>query len=151
MTLHYNRTGQREKRRSLRHNATEAERRLWFHLRGKQLGVKFRRQYSVDGFVVDLYAPRCKLAVEVDGNSHFTDHGAAYDRERTNCLATFGVEVIRFTNTEILEHINAVVDQIADAVRRESNLPWPLLAKEGKASTSASTCAIPPPRASRDR
>jgi len=123
MTLHYNRSGQRAKRRTLRNNATEAERRLWSHLRGKQLGVKFRRQYSVDGFVVDFYAASCKLAVEVDGDSHFAGQGAAYDRERTNCLARFGIQVIRFTNPEILQHIRAVVDHIAAAVQRRSQPP----------------------------
>ncbi len=107
----------------MRNNATDAERRLWFHLRGKQLGAKFRRQYSVDGFVVDFYAPRCKLAVEVDGDSHFTDNGPTYDRERTNCLAKFGIEVIRFTNTEVLEHLNEVVDHIEAAVQRRSQPP----------------------------
>lgn len=81
MTLHYNRTSQREKRRALRNNATEAERRLWWRLQGKQLGVKFRRQYSVDAFVVDFYSPRCKLAIEVEVThtsltraSHLTPH-----------------------------------------------------------------------------
>ena len=57
MTLHYNQTSQREKRRVLRNDPTEAERRLWYRLQGKQLGVKFRRQYSVDKFVVDFYSP----------------------------------------------------------------------------------------------
>jgi very-short-patch-repair endonuclease len=107
----------------LRNNATEAERTLWWHLRGKQLGVKFRRQYSVDAFVVDFYAPGCKLAVEVDGDSHFTDHGLAHDRERTSCLAKFAIEVIRFTNAEIFEHIDAVVDKIGAAVQRRSQPP----------------------------
>ncbi|HXQ21300.1 MAG TPA: endonuclease domain-containing protein [Candidatus Acidoferrales bacterium] len=118
MTLHYNRTSQREQRRTLRNNPTEAERRLWWRLRGSQLGVKFRRQYGVDAFVVDFYAPRCKLAIEVDGDSHFSAHGLAYDCERTNCLAKFGIEVIRFTNKEIFEQIEAVVAAIVAAVRR---------------------------------
>ncbi len=123
MTLHYNRVSQREKRRTLRHNATAAERTLWARLRGQQLGVKFRRQYSIDAFVVDFYAPSCKLAVEVDGDSHFTDQGLAYDRERSSCLAKFGIEVIRITNAEIFEHINAVVDKVVTAVQRRANLP----------------------------
>src|SRR5262249_20881899 len=118
MTFHYNRIGQREHRRSLRNNATEAERRLWFHLRGKQLGVKFRRQYSIDGFVVDFYAPSCKLAVEVDGDSHFTGNSPAYDRKRTSCLARFGIEVIRFTNTEVIAQLSARVEEIVQATQR---------------------------------
>jgi very-short-patch-repair endonuclease len=73
--------------------------------------------------VVDFYAPRCKLAVEVDGDSHFTDHGPASDRERTNCLGQFGIEVIRFTNAEVHEQLDAVANQIAIAVQRRSQPP----------------------------
>jgi len=126
MTLHYNRTGQHEKRRAFRHNATEAERTLWQHLRGQQLGVKFRRQYSVDAFVVDFCAPSSKFAVEVDGDSHFSTHGLAYDRERSGCLAKFGIEVIRFTNAEIFEQIDAIVDKMAVQRRSQPPLapPW---------------------------
>jgi very-short-patch-repair endonuclease len=122
MTLHYNRASQREKRRALRNNATEAERRLWWRLQGKQLGVKFRRQYSVDAFVVDFYSPSCTLAIEVDGDSHFTDHGIAYDTERTSYLAQFGIALIRFTNAEVLENLDAVVERI-EAVVQQRNQP----------------------------
>ncbi len=118
MTLHYNQTGQREKRRTLRNNATDAERILWSRLRGKQLGVKFRRQYGVDAFVVDFYSPSCKLAIEVDGGSHLISDGVAYDSERTSSLAKFGIAVIRFTNAEIFENIEGVLERIEAVVRQ---------------------------------
>lgn len=72
MTLHFNRQSERDKRRALRSDASAAEKKLWQRLRAGQLGAKFRRQYSVDAYVLDFYAPRSKLAVEVDGDSHFT-------------------------------------------------------------------------------
>jgi len=122
MTFHFNRSGERQKRRMLRNNATEAERKLWWSLRSKQIGAKFRRQYSVDSYVLDFYAPSCKLAVEIDGDSHFSPQGLQYDQERTAHLASFGIEVIRFTNTQVFENIEAVVESIAQAVRR-TNLP----------------------------
>ena len=118
MTLHYNRATEREKRRSLRNDASEAERKLWRYIRSKQVGVKFRRQYSVDAYVIDFYAPCCKLAVEIDGDPHFTPQGVQHDRERTAHLARFGIEVIRFTNSEVFENIEAVVEAITQAVGR---------------------------------
>ena len=123
MTLHYTQTRQRERRRTLRSKATAAERRLWLRLQRKQLGAKFRRQYSVDAFVVDFYAPSCKLAIEVDGDSHFSSEGIAYDSERTSYLGKFVIAVIRFTNAEIFENLNAAVERIAAAVRQRSQPP----------------------------
>ena len=81
MTLHFNRGSQRAKRKALRRNASDAEQRLWQHLRGKQLGTRFRRQYSVDVYVLDFYGPRSKLAIEVDGDSHFTAAAIRDDHE----------------------------------------------------------------------
>lgn len=73
MTIHCNKTSEKNKRRQLRNNATEAEKRLWQHLKGRQLdGFKFRRQHSIDSYVVDFYCPQVKLAVEIDGESHFS-------------------------------------------------------------------------------
>ncbi len=103
-----------------------AEHRLWQRLRGQQLGTKFRRQYSVDAYVLDFYAPRSKLAIEVDGDSHFTAAAIRYDHERTNYLKGFGIEVVRFTNLDIAENIEGVLSIIAAAVkRRTSTSPLP--------------------------
>jgi very-short-patch-repair endonuclease len=128
MTLHYNKVSQRHKRRALRNNATAAERRLWRHLQRKQLGAKFRRQYGVDAFVVDFYSPSCKLAIEVDGDSHSTADGIAADTERTSHLARFGISVVRFTNAEITDDLDGVLQRIAAIVqlRRQPPLapPW---------------------------
>jgi very-short-patch-repair endonuclease len=112
LTLHFNRGSQREKRKALRRNATDAEQTLWQHLRGKQLGMKFRRQYSVDAYGLDFYAPRSKLAIEVDGDSHFSAAAMAYDQGRTADLQRFGIEVLRFTNVEIRENLDGVLTRI---------------------------------------
>lgn len=118
LTLHFNRGSQRDKRKALRQNASDAEQRLWRHLRGKQIGTKFRRQYSVDAYVLDFYAPRAKLAIEVDGDSHFTGAAIQYDHERTTHLNRFGIEVLRFTNLDIVENIEGVLTTIEAAVKR---------------------------------
>ncbi len=122
MTRHYNRLRERDKRKSLRSAATAAEKKLWQHLKAKQSGAKFRRQYSVDAYVLDFYAPYPKLAIEIDGDSHFTPEAIAYDRERTAYLEAFGIEVMRFTNLEIVENIEGVLEKIAAAVKRKGKV-----------------------------
>ena len=132
MTQHFNRRNECAKRKALRRNATEAEQRLWQHLRGNQLGVKFRRQYSVNAYVIDFYAPRVRLAVEVDGDSHFRSASAAYDQGRTRHLNRFGIKVVRFTNADIFENMGGVLDAIEEALkRRTSTSPWPPPSKGG--------------------
>jgi very-short-patch-repair endonuclease len=118
MTLHFNQHREITKRRGLRKNATDAEHRLWSRLRGQQLGVKFRRQYSVDVYVLDFYAPGAKLAIEVDGASHFTPAGEDHDRARTEHLSRFGIKVVRVTNVDVLENLDGVVEAIMQALRR---------------------------------
>jgi very-short-patch-repair endonuclease len=122
LTQHFNPDSEREKRKALRNNATDAEQRLWQQLRGKQLDAKFRRQYSVDAYVVDFYAPQVKLAVEVDDDSHFTPEVIEYDRERTKYLAGFGIDVLRFTNLDVLENIEGVLLTIDEAARLRDRL-----------------------------
>jgi very-short-patch-repair endonuclease len=132
LTQHFNRRTERAKRMALRAHATAGEQRLWQHLRSKQLGGTFRRQYSVDAYVLDFYAPRPKLAVEVDGDSHFRPAATVYDEERTRHLNRFGIEVVRFTNAEIAEHIEAVLAAIGEALkRRPTTSPSPPPSKGG--------------------
>ena len=74
MTLLFNKSSEKNKRKRLRNNATIAEKILWEELKGsKLLGYKFRRQYGVGPFVVDFYCPRLKLAIEVDGSYHLRE------------------------------------------------------------------------------
>lgn len=70
MTILYNKHQQKETRRLLRRNATQAEQILWERLRNSQLGVKFRRQYGIGHYIADFCCPRKKLVVEVDGGIH---------------------------------------------------------------------------------
>jgi len=118
LTQHFNQSRERAKRTALRRNATAAEQQLWQHLRRRQLGNKFRRQYSVDAYVLDFYAPRAKLAIEVDGDSHFKPQALDYDDQRTVHLNRFGIEVLRFTNRDIFDNIEGVLDIVAAAVKR---------------------------------
>jgi very-short-patch-repair endonuclease len=71
---------------------TEPEIILWSRLKNRQmLGYKFRRQVSVGPFVIDFYCPEKKLAIEVDGGSHFVEEAEAYDGERQSVIEQFGI------------------------------------------------------------
>ena len=103
MTKLYNRTSEKAKRQQLRRNMTKAEFLLWQKLKGKQLeGVKFRSQYGVGQFVVDFYCTELKLAIEIDGESHFQDGAQEYDQERQAFIESVGIRFLRFTNKILL-------------------------------------------------
>ena len=105
--------------RNLRGGQTDAEARLWRHLRDRRLGgYKFRRQHRVGAFVGDLVCTEAKLIVEVDGGQHA--ERAAEDQCRTKTLETFGYRVIRFWNSEVLEHTDDVLRQILSALCEDS-------------------------------
>ena len=84
MTKHFNKKSEQEKRRLLRNNMTYCEKIIWLHLRKRQLGYRFLRQYSVDHFVIDFYCPELKLAVEIDGDVHEIPKQKNYDKARQN-------------------------------------------------------------------
>ncbi len=74
MRKKFNFKTQKPVRQQLRNQITRAEKTLWYHLRGRNLwGYKFRRQQGVGPYIVDFYCPAAKLAVEVDGDSHYQD------------------------------------------------------------------------------
>jgi len=105
------------RRRELRRAATDAEQVLWRLLR-RFAGVKFRRQHPIGRYILDFYCADHGLAVELDGGQHFTDEGRAHDESRTEYLATRGVRVLRFTNRELFEEREGVLEAIRQAVGR---------------------------------
>ena len=118
MTKIYNKNSEKEKRRQLRQNITKAEKIIWEKIRNKQIeDCKFRRQYSVDKFVIDFYSPILKLAIEIDGESHFNEGAAEYDRERQNSIESLGIKFIRVTNNDVYENLDGVLESIALKVR----------------------------------
>jgi very-short-patch-repair endonuclease len=117
MTQLYNKTSERDKRRALRNNMPPAEKLIWDRLRGRQVeGCKFRRQYSIGAFVVDFYMPELKLAIEIDGDSHVGDDAQAYDSERQSLLESKGTRFLRFTNQQVYEELDAVIEAIKRVV-----------------------------------
>ena len=102
----------------LRAQPTEAERRLWFRLRAKQLGVRFTRQFQIGDYVVDLVCRSAKLVIEVDGGQH-ADNAA--DEVRTRMIEAHGYRVIRFWNNDVLSNTDGVLIQIAEALAIATN------------------------------
>lgn len=121
MTKHYNKKSEKEKRRVLRKGMTFCEKIMWIHLRRKQLGVRFLRQYSVDQFVIDFYSPEIKFAIELDGNVHEKPKQKEYDIKRQEFLESFGITFLRITNDELMGNSNMVFDRIEKAIK-ELNL-----------------------------
>jgi len=107
-----------ERRRALRQNSTPAEWTLWWYLRNRKLdGYKFRRQHHVDRYILDFYCSELSLAVEVDGDSHFTEAGLAYDCIRSKFLQQQGIKVLRFTNQEVGGDLGRVLSKITAALK----------------------------------
>ncbi|MCA2726170.1 MAG: endonuclease domain-containing protein [Microcystis sp. M048S1] len=97
--------------KELRKNMTLAEKKLWYSYL-KNFKFKVLRQRPIDHFIVDFYCPSLKLVIEIDGDTHFTDEGKAYDKERTARLESYGLKVIRFTNSQVLRNFDAVCEQL---------------------------------------
>ena len=89
----------KERRKELRRSLTPAEAKLWTFLNKKQLnGRKFRRQHSINNYIVDFYCPSEKLIIELEGAIHLDFAQQNYDNERTRNLEELGFMVIRFEN-----------------------------------------------------
>jgi len=91
---------------------TDAESALWEQLRGKKLGFKFRRQHPLGIFVADFYCHELHLVIEVDGDIHLKKEQSDWDDQRTANLNMMQIEVIRFTNEEVLCQIHIVLTSI---------------------------------------
>lgn len=101
--------------RNNRKNPTEAEDALWQALRNKKIGYKFRRQHSIGDFIVDFACLEKHLTIEVDGGYHNDKEQAEYDQYRTSILNDLGYTELRFTNDEVLHHL----DNVLDSIKRE--------------------------------
>ncbi len=117
--------------RALRSNMTDAEQKLWFHLRRKQIGnVQFYRQRPIGEYVVDFLAPAVKLVIEIDGSQHNESDALLRDEKRTGFLASQGLNVLRFDNLQVLQQIEAVLEMIHRYINDRKSLPASLFQRE---------------------
>ena len=106
--------------RSLRQNDVPAEALLWKALRNRALeGFKFRRQHIIEPYVLDFACVACRLAVELDGETHVSSK--IRDAKRDQFLEARGWKVLRFWNPEIYEDLETVKETIYEACARRSN------------------------------
>jgi very-short-patch-repair endonuclease len=113
-----------ERCRNLRKNQTEAERKLWRILRNRQLaGVKFRRQFSVNRYILDFYSPEYRLGIEADGGQHYEDKGRKCDELRTRELSKLGVQILRFSDRDILKNVEGIYEIIQESIEKKKNSP----------------------------
>ena len=114
--------------RDLRQTPTDAEQKLWFHLRGGRLnGLKFRRQHPMPPYIVDFFCEAEKLVVELDG----AQHDEVVDQVRTKFLESRGLMVLRYWDNEVLQKTDAVLEAILGAVGNRTLTPTPLPEGEG--------------------
>ena len=100
-----------QRAKQLRTTPTDAENALWTQLRAKRLcGFKFRRQFPINGYVVDFVCLECKLVIEVDGSQH--GDALDCDAKRTTVLRKNGFRVLRFWNNEVLQQLDSVLAEI---------------------------------------
>ena len=133
--------------RDNRKNETEAEDLLWQNVRNNKLNIKVRRQHAIEGFIADFALTEIKLVIEIDGNYHNEEEQQEYDKARTRYLKEFGFDIIRFTNTEILQHTQSVVETIKKEIqsRRTSKhavAAVPPLLREEKGSGDEATLRV---------
>ncbi|MFT3937106.1 MAG: endonuclease domain-containing protein [Chitinophagaceae bacterium] len=112
--------------KELRNNPTPAEDILWMHLRTKPFGYKFRRQHPAGNYIVDFYSHALKLAIEADGSIHNDPEVMQADIERQKNLEAHGIQFIRFTNEEIIHHLDKVIEEISVVIMKVTPHPQPL-------------------------
>ncbi|OGY57472.1 MAG: hypothetical protein A3H67_02360 [Candidatus Buchananbacteria bacterium RIFCSPLOWO2_02_FULL_46_11b] len=94
-------------------NYVPVEALVWSIMKKKQLkGYKFRRQYGAGKYVIDFYCPKLKLAVEIDGQTHSDQMARIYDCERQKYIESLGIKFLRFSNYEVYENLDAVIEKI---------------------------------------
>jgi very-short-patch-repair endonuclease len=104
---------QKRRRRSLRRRMTAAEQTLWSKLRSRRLATyKFQRQTSIDQYVVDFYCAEKKLIIELDGDVHDFKQQKIHDKNRQSFLESRGFRVLRFTNDDVKESMEGVLEKI---------------------------------------
>jgi very-short-patch-repair endonuclease len=103
-----------QRAKELRRKMTPAEKILWEELRANKLGVHFRRQQVIQGFIVDFYCHKTGLVVEVDGDIH--DLQNEEDERREKVLSAMGLRIVRFRNDEVVKSLSAVVGKIVEGI-----------------------------------
>lgn len=119
----FNKPEQKIIRQKLRNELSSVELKLWYYIRNRQVkGFKFRRQYGIDNIIVDFYCTELKLVLEVDGESHYRSQvEMGRDVKRDLFLKTLNIDTLRFTNLDIVENLEGVMEKLYKFVELKSN------------------------------
>ena len=109
---------------------SDAEKKLWYHLRGRRMdGHRFRRQVPIGSYIADFVCLSARQIVEVDGGQHNEEANEALDARRTELLEAHGYRVVRFWNSAVLTEIDSVTETIFNALNsggcQRSSTPSP--------------------------
>ena len=96
----------------LRKKMTEAEKIVWERLCKNQLRVRIRRQHPIYKYIADYYCHELKLVIEIDGGIHLSKENRQYDISRDITLNEFGIQIIRFTNDQVINDIDQIIEEI---------------------------------------
>jgi len=114
--IEYNRN-LKENSRKLRNNSTEYERILWSRLKSKQIkSCQFYRQKIIGNYIADFYCAKANLVIELDGGDHYSDENKNKDRIRDDYMNSHGLKVLRFTNIEIKNNLQGVLEEIYNSL-----------------------------------
>jgi very-short-patch-repair endonuclease len=114
--LPYNKT-LKARAQKLRSSMTDAEISLWVKLRRKQIhGLQFYRQKPLGNFIVDFYCPAAQLVIEIDGGQHYEKAGMIQDELRDGYLESLGLDVLRFSNRDVLGNMEGVLSAIVEHI-----------------------------------
>ena len=139
----------RNRARALRKSMSEPEVMLWSRLRGRSAErCTFRRQHPIGSIIVDFYCPSARLAVEIDGSTHWDDSARARDEARDHWLAGQGIDLLRIPASAVYRDLAATVDGIILRARELTTVAQQSLLSP---STARSSAGGPPPTASRGR
>jgi very-short-patch-repair endonuclease len=117
----YNKKKYQKRRRALRNNMPKSEVILWSKLKNRQMhGERFLRQYGVDQYVIDFYCPRLKIAIEIDGDSHFMKNAEYRDKVRQEYIERYRIKFLRYTNVDVIDNIDGVCQHIYDEIEEIS-------------------------------
>jgi very-short-patch-repair endonuclease len=97
---------------ALRKNMTGSEKVVWEKLCKNQLGARIRRQHPIWKYIADYYCHELKLIIEIDGEIHLSKEIKEYDINRDVTLTEYGIEIMRFTNDEVINGIDKVIGEI---------------------------------------
>lgn len=123
MTEIFNKEPQTKLRKILRNRMTKSETVLWKHIKGKQLGFKFRRQCGIGKYIADFYCPEVKLVIEVDGLTHNEESVFNKDQEKERYFVTLGLKVKRYSSEQVFKFIDEVVEDLWNTCTELKNHP----------------------------